>query len=39
MTAMLTERAQSFGHLFVDRVDKTPKGEAYRYPFALRLIK
>src|SRR6476661_1927226 len=31
MTAMLTERAQSFGHLFVDRVDKTPKGEAYRY--------
>ena len=31
MTATLTERAQSFGHLFVDRVDKTPSGEAFRY--------
>jgi long-chain acyl-CoA synthetase len=31
MTAMLTAREQSFGHLFVDRVGKTPKGEAYRY--------
>ncbi len=31
MTATLTERAQSFGHLFVDRVDKTPQGEAFRY--------
>ena len=31
MTATLTERAQSFGHLFVDRVDKTPNGEAFRY--------
>jgi len=31
MTATLTERAQSFGHLFVDRVGKTPNGEAFRY--------
>jgi long-chain acyl-CoA synthetase len=31
MTATLTERAQSFGHLFVDRVEKTPSGEAFRY--------
>jgi len=31
MTTTLTERAQSFGHLFVDRVAKTPNGEAYRY--------
>ena len=31
MTATLTERAQSFGHLFVDRVGKTPGGEAFRY--------
>ncbi len=31
MTATLTERAQSFGHLFVDRVNKTPAGEAFRY--------
>src|SRR6476469_4566755 len=31
MTTTLTERAQSFGHLFVDRVTKTPNGEAYRY--------
>ena len=31
MTATLTERAQSFGHLFVDRVAKTPGGEAFRY--------
>ena len=31
MTATLTERAQSFGHLFVDRVQKTPSGEAFRY--------
>ena len=31
MTTTLTERAQSFGHLFVDRVDKTPRGEAFRY--------
>ena len=31
MTATLTERAHSFGHLFVDRVAKTPGGEAFRY--------
>ena len=31
MTATLTDRAQSFGHLFVDRVAKTPNGEAFRY--------
>ena len=31
MTTTLTERAQSFGHLFVERVAKTPNGEAYRY--------
>jgi long-chain acyl-CoA synthetase len=31
MTATLTERSQSFGHLFVDRVSKTPGGEAFRY--------
>jgi len=31
MTATLTERAQSFGALFVDRVGKTPNGEAFRY--------
>ena len=31
MTATLTEREQSFGHLFVDRVGKTPNGEAFRY--------
>jgi long-chain acyl-CoA synthetase len=31
MTATLTERAQSFGHLFVDRISKTPQGEAFRY--------
>ena len=31
MTATLTERAQSFGHLFVDRIKKTPQGEAFRY--------
>ena len=31
MTTTLTERAQSFGHLFVDRVRKTPNGEAFRY--------
>ena len=31
MTATLTERAQSFGHLFVDRVSKTPNREAFRY--------
>ena len=31
MTATLTERAQSFGHLFVDRINKTPQGEAFRY--------
>jgi len=31
MTTTLTERAQSFGHLFVDRVAKTPTGEAFRY--------
>jgi long-chain acyl-CoA synthetase len=31
MTATLTERAQSFGALFVDRVNKTPNGEAFRY--------
>ncbi len=31
MTTTLTERAQSFGHLFVDRVGKTPDGEAFRY--------
>ena len=31
MTTTLTERAQSFGHLFVDRVAKTPNGEAFRY--------
>ncbi len=31
MTAALTDRAQSFGHLFVDRIDKTPNREAFRY--------
>ena len=31
MTTTLTERSQSFGHLFVERVAKTPNGEAYRY--------
>ncbi|HEY5115984.1 MAG TPA: long-chain fatty acid--CoA ligase [Nakamurella sp.] len=31
MTSTLTERSQSFGHLFVERVAKTPNGEAYRY--------
>ena len=31
MTTTLTERAQSFGHLFVERVARTPNGEAYRY--------
>src|SRR4029079_12675723 len=31
MTATLTERAHAFGHLFVDRVEKTPSGEAFRY--------
>ncbi len=30
-TATLTERAQSFGHLFLDRVGKTPEKEAFRY--------
>ena len=30
-TATLTERAQSFGHLFLDRVNKTPDNEAYRF--------
>ena len=31
MTAALTERAQSFGHLFVDRIEETPNREAFRY--------
>ena len=31
MTAALTERAPSFGHLFVDRIEKTPNREAFRY--------
>jgi long-chain acyl-CoA synthetase len=31
MTAALTDRAQSFGHLFVDRIEKTPNREAFRY--------
>lgn len=31
MTAALTDRAQSFGHLFVDRIEQTPNREAFRY--------
>lgn len=31
MTATVTASAQSFGHLFVDRIAKTPNGEAFRY--------
>ncbi len=31
MTAVLSERAQSFGQLFTERVSKTPQGEAFRY--------
>ncbi len=31
MTAALTDRAQSFGHLFVDRIEKTPNREAFRH--------
>ena len=31
MTATVATRAQSFGHLFVDRTAKTPNGEAFRY--------
>ncbi len=31
MTSALTDRAQSFGHLFVDRIEKTPNREAFRY--------
>jgi long-chain acyl-CoA synthetase len=31
MTATLTGRAQSFGALFVDRVGKSPNGEAFRF--------
>ena len=27
----MTDRAQSFGHLFVDRIEKTPNREAFRY--------
>jgi long-chain acyl-CoA synthetase len=33
MTAALTDRAQSFGHLFIDRIEKTPNREAFRYRF------
>jgi len=31
MTTTLTERSQSFGHLFVERVAKTPDGQAFKF--------
>ena len=33
-TSLLTDRAQSVGHLFRDRVASTPDGEAFLYPDA-----